>query len=164
MYTDISSSCTKRTECIHTLNQIQHTHKRAQQMRYKIYINTHYFQSFCLHSEFFFSSLKIHNGFIFTFWIHFCFLSSFFLKQELIFPWLNHGCWEPISFQFCLKKKKITWILCQCQVLNRSYLFANSSISNVYLPWISSTQIFKSSRNALKCGRHWHLQSSALLL
>lgn len=24
-------------------------------MRYKIYINTHYFQSFCLHSEFFFS-------------------------------------------------------------------------------------------------------------
>lgn len=128
-------------------------------MRYKIYINTHYFQSFCLHSKFFFSSLEIHNGFIFTFWIHFCFLSSFFLKQELIFAWLNHGCWEPISFQFCLRKKENIWILWQCQVLHRSYLFANSSISKCVLTMNivhANVQIFS------KCTQMWQTLASTV--
>lgn len=31
-----------------------------------------------------------------------------------------------------------------------------------YLPWISSTQMLRSSRNVFKCGKHWHRQSSSL--
>lgn len=40
------------------------------------------------------------------------------------------------------------------------WLFLKWWKKKIRLPWISSTQIFKSSRNVSKCGKHWHLQSS----
>lgn len=43
---------------------------------------------------------------------------------------------------------------------SKSKIIIETMERKMHLPWISSTQIFKSSRNASKCGRHWHLQSS----